>query len=212
MFEHRIENDQELAHAGREGHFLGLPGSTEALVEGANHGIEAGGDNRVHVQHGSHVSPATPHRALASPRAAVAIEGRDADQRGNLFMGQRAQFWQMGQEGGGQHRAHAGHAPQPLLFLPPHWTALNGLRQIRIRMRQFPFEPRDVRPQTFPNRARSGEQPVLLSRRISTNCRRRAHTAARARASASGNGRGVGRITSAKWARISASKRSVFAR
>jgi hypothetical protein len=35
MFEHRIENHQEHAHAGGEGDFLGLSRSTEAVVEGA---------------------------------------------------------------------------------------------------------------------------------------------------------------------------------
>ena len=34
MFEHRIENDQEFGHAGREGHILGFPRSLHALVEG----------------------------------------------------------------------------------------------------------------------------------------------------------------------------------
>ena len=86
MFEHGIENDQELAHTGGKGDFLGFPGSTESLVEGANYGIEARGDNGVHVQDGPHVSPATPHRAFAAQRAAVAIEGCDADQGRNLFM------------------------------------------------------------------------------------------------------------------------------
>ena len=34
MFEHRIENDQEFAHVGREGHFFSFSRSLQALVEG----------------------------------------------------------------------------------------------------------------------------------------------------------------------------------
>lgn len=46
MFQHRIENHQELVHAGRERDFLGFASPTETLMERADDGIEARGDDR----------------------------------------------------------------------------------------------------------------------------------------------------------------------
>ena len=35
MCEHRIQDDEQLAHARRQCHLLGFPGSTDPLIEGA---------------------------------------------------------------------------------------------------------------------------------------------------------------------------------
>lgn len=48
MFQHRIENRQQLAHAGGECHLLCLSRSLQTLIEGPDHRVEAGGDNRTH--------------------------------------------------------------------------------------------------------------------------------------------------------------------
>lgn len=50
MFEHGIENGEQFAHAGNQGHFLGLAGGAEPPIETPNHGIEAGHDDRCHVE------------------------------------------------------------------------------------------------------------------------------------------------------------------
>ena len=89
MCEHRVENHQELAHAGGKRHFLGFAGPTARLIAGANDGIETSEDNSIHVQDGSRVSSTTPHRALALQPSTVAMQWRDADQRGNLFVEQK---------------------------------------------------------------------------------------------------------------------------
>ena len=44
MASYGIENRQELAHAGGQGQFLRLARAAQALVERANDGIEARGD------------------------------------------------------------------------------------------------------------------------------------------------------------------------
>ena len=86
MCEHCVENHEELAHAGGKRHFLGFAGRTARVIADANDGIEAGGDNSIHVQDGSRVSSTTPHRALALQPSTVAMQWRDADQLDNLFM------------------------------------------------------------------------------------------------------------------------------
>ena len=81
MLQHCIQNDQEFPYAGRERYLLGFASPTESLVEDADHGVEARGDDRVHIEDGSHMSPPPPHRAFPPQRAAIAIEGRDPDER-----------------------------------------------------------------------------------------------------------------------------------
>lgn len=46
MLQHRIENRQQLAHAGREGHLLRLPGSLQALIESAETGLNRAARSR----------------------------------------------------------------------------------------------------------------------------------------------------------------------
>jgi len=39
MFQHRIEDRQQCAHARREGNLLGFSGCTQAPIEGLNHRV-----------------------------------------------------------------------------------------------------------------------------------------------------------------------------
>lgn len=50
MFEHRVQDDQQFAHARRQRDFFGFPGRTQALIECPNDGIEARGHDRPHIE------------------------------------------------------------------------------------------------------------------------------------------------------------------
>lgn len=67
MLQHCIQNDQEFPYAGRERYLLGFASPTESLVEDADHGVEARGDDRVHIEDGSHMSP--PPHTVRFPRS-----------------------------------------------------------------------------------------------------------------------------------------------
>ena len=43
MFQHRIEDNQQLPHAGGQGHLFGFSGRTHALIARADHRIEPRG-------------------------------------------------------------------------------------------------------------------------------------------------------------------------
>ena len=49
-------------------------------MEGSDDGVEAGGDERAHVQDRSNVCAPAPDAASAALRAAVSVERRDADE------------------------------------------------------------------------------------------------------------------------------------
>ena len=65
MFQHRIEDRQEFAHAGGEGDLLGFAHSLQALIEGPDHRIEASRHDGIHIQDGAHLRSSTPD--CASP-------------------------------------------------------------------------------------------------------------------------------------------------
>ena len=84
VLHHRVEDHKQLAHAGGEGHFLGLACGTQALVEVPDHRVVAGGHQRPHVEGGSDLAPSSPHRAFSSQGSAVTVEGSDTHQGGDL--------------------------------------------------------------------------------------------------------------------------------
>src|SRR5437870_11940199 len=90
--EYRIENREELAHAGREGDLLRLAGREEALIKLANYGVVTSGHQRAHVERRPNGSPSAPDEAFAPERAAVAGQGGHTDEGGDLFARQRAEF------------------------------------------------------------------------------------------------------------------------
>jgi len=53
-----VEGDEQFPHAGGQGHLGSLAGGAEALVKGAEHGIDADGRQRGHVKGCTDVGPA----------------------------------------------------------------------------------------------------------------------------------------------------------
>jgi hypothetical protein len=49
MFEHRVQDNQELAHAGSQSHFPGLARPTKALVKGLDDGVIPAGRQSRHL-------------------------------------------------------------------------------------------------------------------------------------------------------------------
>ena len=83
MSQHGIEDDQQFPHAGNQRDFLGLAGRAEPPIEAPNHGIEAGRNDRSHVECHSHLGAPTPHRAFASQGPAIAIQRGEETEKGS---------------------------------------------------------------------------------------------------------------------------------
>ena len=129
MFQHRIEDRQQLAHAGRERHLLRFARALQALIEGPDHRIESGSDDRTHIEDGANLCASAPHSSSPSERPAIAIQWSHANEGGDLFVRQGAQFRKTRQQGRGQHGAYARHTLQEIVFFPPHGALANRLRQ-----------------------------------------------------------------------------------
>ncbi len=70
--------------------------------------VESNGSHGCHKQNGPHSRPATTDPPLPAQGSAVAIKWRDADECGDLFMIQRAELRQVGDERIGELLADAG--------------------------------------------------------------------------------------------------------
>ena len=142
VFEHRIQDDEQLAHARRERHLFGFPGGTQALIERTNDEIEAGGHECGHVEHGTDLRTAAPDRAFPPPRPTVPIQRRHPHQGADLFTGQGAELRQIRQQRRGQHRPHAGGTTQQVVFFRATRDSHEWCASVRV-------QPGDVRVQAL---------------------------------------------------------------
>jgi hypothetical protein len=78
MTHNDLEDPEQLVPTGDERSFLGLVGSVQALVEGADDGVVARGDQRGHVQHPANPRPPQMMRRLRSVPWHKSCAGYDA--------------------------------------------------------------------------------------------------------------------------------------
>src|SRR2546428_13236087 len=90
MFEHGVENGEQLTHARGEGELRRFAGGAEPLVEGDEDRVMAYGHDGTHVEHGPDLRAPAPDRPAAAEGAAIAVEGGDAHERRDLLAGRRA--------------------------------------------------------------------------------------------------------------------------
>lgn len=107
-----VEVNQELAHAGAEGHLEMLVLLFEPLSKGTDGRMAAAGGEGRHVEHAANVRSSAPDGAFAAEVSAVAVEGRDAHQRRDLLPVEHSQFGQLGQERGCGRDADPGNTRQ----------------------------------------------------------------------------------------------------
>ena len=91
--------DEEMTHDGDEGDFVGFTGGAQALVEGFQDGVGAGGAECGHEEGTAHVEPAAADGADAAKGTAVAIKRGQTGERRDLVFGAAAEFGQRGQQG-----------------------------------------------------------------------------------------------------------------
>src|SRR3989304_5255719 len=152
MTSHGIQDGQKLAHAGGERYLRGLAGGQQALVEGADDRVEAGGNQGALVERLPHSRPTAPDHAFTPVSAAVPIQGGDADEGGDLFAPQGAELRQAGQKGCREHGPYSLDAPKEFILLSPNRSLANGVGQALVDVGQASLQPADVLPDTGANR------------------------------------------------------------
>src|ERR1700752_3079177 len=162
MFDHRIENRQQLSHACDQGNFRCFACLFQPGVKNFDDGISSTGNQRSHVEHCPYACPAAPNSTMASQGAAVAIERRNTDQSSNLFTVEFSEFWQLSEKSAADDRTDAGDTPEKIFVLTPDRTLTDGLVEIFVGSVQLRFQPADVSIDSLCDTSRGSTEPVSL--------------------------------------------------
>jgi hypothetical protein len=144
MFEHRVKDSKQLAHAGSKSHLLGLSRREQMLIETSNDGVVPSSHQSRHVKRRSDHSSPTPNGAFAPEMTAIPVEGSHSYQSGNSSAVQRTQFRKISQESGGKYRSDSRYALEQIVFLLPDGSLSNAMAQIIIDLDHLFFQPSDM--------------------------------------------------------------------
>lgn len=132
------------------------------MVEGSDHGIAAGANQRGHEEGRADGGSSAPDQALAFEHAAIMSQRGDPNERGDLFARQGPELRQCANQRATEDRADAGHGAQQILLGAPHWTGLDGVIQIPIDIVQLALEPVDVLGDAPAHGRQSVFEPISL--------------------------------------------------
>jgi hypothetical protein len=124
---HGIENDEQLAHAGGECQFGMFTAGAQPQIEDSDSWIAADSRHRCHVQHSPDLGTPAPDAAAAAQAATVAVEGRQANQGGDLLAIESSQLGQRCQQDARQHLPDPGNRAQQLGALTPERSVTGSL-------------------------------------------------------------------------------------
>jgi len=160
---HGIEDNQELAHAGHEGHLGRLSGQAQPQVKLPDHGVAAAGGESCHVEGGPDMGPASPAGSFPAGLSAVAVEGSHPDEGGELASAEGSQLGKAAQQRGGHHGADSQDARKDLFFLAPDGALLDEVIDIVVDVLEPLLHPADVDLDVSANAFFGGHGiPVLL--------------------------------------------------
>src|SRR5574342_400416 len=162
MFDHRIQNREQLAHTGDQSDFEKFALGGQTFVEVSNHGVASSGDQRRHVQSAAHRSSATPNGAPTLEQAAITVEGSQANQSRDLLAVECAKFRQLGEQRTAGHWAYTGGGSEQLFVLLPDGALTDATVKILVGPIEFFFQPADVSADAFCDSLGGSRQPVFL--------------------------------------------------
>ena len=144
MFDHRIDNCQQFAHASDERKLWRLSCIAQPLVESSNDSIMSAVNQSCHVERCTYGGPTAPDRATPSKFTAVMVEWRDADQRCDLFTIELPEFRQFSQQRTANNRTDPRHASKQFFGLLPDGASTDALIEIFVGTPKLCFQPADV--------------------------------------------------------------------
>ena len=128
---------QQLAHARCERNFIRLAALHQALIQNPDHRVVAAGQQRPHVGYGAYPRPSALEGSLASHGSTVPVDGRHADQSGNLLPVQHTQFRQVCQQCRGYLPAHAGNGVQQVILFTLQRTSAKQIPKFLVQVVQL---------------------------------------------------------------------------
>jgi len=108
-----------LHNAGGEGRFRVFTACTQLGVKVLDDWIGTNRGDHGHIQDAPDLGATTPDTTAAAQATAVAVKGRQSDQRGDLFAIKCPQLGQVREQGGREHLSDPGHRAEQLVALAP---------------------------------------------------------------------------------------------
>ena len=134
MFDHGIENRQQLAHASDERDFEQFALGSQPVVEVSDYGIASGGDQGRHVQSAAHgaLPPQIVRRPLRVPLSR--LKGARHQEPSNLFAIESSELRQLRDQGAAGDRADSReHRGALLIVFPDRVFAMARSRSLLTR-------------------------------------------------------------------------------
>ena len=122
VFDHSVQDRQQLAHTGRQGDLRRLTSGPQALVERFAPGMMAGRHEGPHRPRGPHVGTPSPGLPTAPEGAAIPVPGGHPDQGSQPLATQCAHLRQVKPSRAGTDGANPRDAAEQRLTFPPHRT------------------------------------------------------------------------------------------
>jgi hypothetical protein len=163
VFQHCVQDDQELVHARDETNFGRFAFGFKPLVEGSNDRVETRGSQGRHEQGTAYRSSAAPNGAMAFESTAVTREGSQADQSRDLFAAKSAELWEFSDQCTAAHGPNARRRAENFLVFFPERIFPDETIEVLVRVIEFLFEIGDMSGDTFFDRFGGRGQAVFLS-------------------------------------------------
>ena len=134
---------------------------SKSICKGFNDGIEPFGSERRHVEDGANGFSSAADGAFSLVRAAITIEGSQADEGGDLLAVQFAEFRNIGDHGGGGNRPEAGNRLDELGFIAPVIVGLDEGLDGAFDVVDLPLERIEDGLDTFSGELGFGDLPAI---------------------------------------------------
>ena len=160
-----VGEEQELAHEGGDGEFLGLTGVDHGLVFSGHLRVEAGCDECWHVESLPEHGASAPDGRAATPGCGLAGHGGQTGEAGGLLAAQGTEFGHLDHQGDGGEGGDAGNArqdgrPSGEVVLRSEMVLDGGLDG-----RDVPLDLREFEAQQAPDEGGSGDREPVPGRR-----------------------------------------------
>jgi len=165
MFNHRVKNRQEFAHASDQCNFGRFTSSTQSSVKFSDVRIAPTRHQCSHVERRTHRSPTTPYCATSSHHPAIPIQRCHTHQCSDLFSVELSQFRQLSQQRAADDGSDSRHTLEQGFLLAPDRTLLDALIKLVINSIKLRLQPPDMRLNSFAHRFSAMSKPIGFGRK-----------------------------------------------
>jgi hypothetical protein len=142
--DHGVEDGEQFPHARDHGNFGWLSLGPEAQVEHPYDGVPLGGTQDAHVESGPDGSASAPDPSLASKEATITSKWCNADERGDLLVGESSELRELSDERACEVGTDAWNVAQEIVFGLPDRALSDEPIEVGVDAMELALEPSDV--------------------------------------------------------------------